>query len=85
MGPTRIRISGPKAATLLQSIVKNHALVDGNKRLGWLATAVFLDLNEVQATRASNDAVFELVMEVAATHVDLALLTARLQRIVAEG
>jgi hypothetical protein len=27
-----------KAAALLHSIVKNHALVDGNKRLGWLAT-----------------------------------------------
>ena len=32
-----------KAAALLQSIVNNHALVDGNKRLGWLATAVFLE------------------------------------------
>ncbi len=30
-----------KAAALLHSIVKNHALVDGNKRLGWLACAVF--------------------------------------------
>src|SRR5262249_56733452 len=29
-----------KAAALLQSVVKNHALVDGNKRLGWMATAV---------------------------------------------
>ena len=29
-----------KAAALLQSVVKNHALIDGNKRLGWLATAV---------------------------------------------
>lgn len=28
-----------KAAALLQSILKNHALVDGNKRLAWLATA----------------------------------------------
>ena len=34
-----------KAAALLQSILKNHALIDGNKRLGWLATAVFLELN----------------------------------------
>ena len=25
-----------KAAALLHSIVKNHPLVDGNKRLGWL-------------------------------------------------
>jgi death-on-curing protein len=34
-----------KAAALLQSIVINHALIDGNKRLGWLATAVFLEIN----------------------------------------
>ena len=36
---------GSKAAALLDSLVNNHALVDGNKRLGWLATVVFLDLN----------------------------------------
>ena len=36
-----------KAAALLQSLVNNHSLVDGNKRLGWLATAVFLELNGV--------------------------------------
>ena len=34
-----------KAAALLQSVVGNHALVDGNKRLGWLSAAVFLELN----------------------------------------
>lgn len=34
-----------KAAALLHSVANNHALVDGNKRLGWLATAVFLGIN----------------------------------------
>ncbi len=34
-----------KAAALLHSLVGNHALVDGNERLGWLATTVFLDIN----------------------------------------
>jgi death-on-curing protein len=29
-----------KAAVLLESIVRNRALVDGNKHLGWLATVV---------------------------------------------
>ena len=51
-----------KAAALLQSIVNNPPLVDGNKRLGWLATAVFLELNGVAASRLSNDDVFGLVM-----------------------
>ena len=60
-----------KAAALLDSIVNNHALVDGNKRLGWLATAVFLDLNGVRATTISNDDVYELVMRVAANRLDV--------------
>jgi death-on-curing protein len=55
-----------KAAALLQSIVKNHALVDGNKRLGWLATAVFLELNGIETTRIPNDDVYWFVMDVAA-------------------
>jgi death-on-curing protein len=54
-----------KAAASLLSIVKNHALVDGNKRLGWLATAVFLDLNGIDVTPASNDDVHTLVTDAA--------------------
>ena len=34
-----------KAAVLLESIVRNHPLVDGNKRLGWLAAYVCYGLN----------------------------------------
>ncbi len=54
-----------KAAALLQSIVGNHPLVDGNKRLGWLSTAVFLELNGVGISAAPNDAVYRQVMRVA--------------------
>ena len=54
-----------KAAALLQSIVGNHALIDGNERLGWLATAVFLELNGASVASATNDAVFDLVMSIA--------------------
>lgn len=57
-----------KAAALLQSIVSNHALVDGNKRLGWLATAVFLEMNDIAISRADNDDVYDLVIDVAAGH-----------------
>lgn len=55
-----------KAAALLQSVVKNHPLIDGNKRLGWLSTAVSLELNGVATHRASNDEVYELVVGIAA-------------------
>ena len=53
-----------KAAALLESIVRNHALVDGNKHLGWLATVVFYGLNDV-ALDAPDDDAYELVMAVA--------------------
>ncbi|HLU43205.1 MAG TPA: type II toxin-antitoxin system death-on-curing family toxin [Microthrixaceae bacterium] len=70
-----------KASALLHSIVKNHPLVDGNKRLGWLATAVFLELNGVDVTKASNDDVYDLVMQVAASPVEVLDLAERLQAI----
>lgn len=72
-----------KAAALLQSIVNDHALVDGNKRLGWLATAVFLEINGTKASRAHNDDVYELVMHVASTNPPLDEIVARLQRVLA--
>jgi death-on-curing protein len=68
-----------KAAALLQSIVNNHPLVDGNKRLGWLATAVFLEINGVSASRIGNDEVYELVIWVASTNPDLGDISGRLR------
>lgn len=53
-----------KAAALLHSIVQSHPLVDGNKRLGWLAAVVFLDLNGARVDM-DDDAAFRLVMHVA--------------------
>ena len=72
-----------KAAALLQSIVNNHALVDGNKRLGWLASAVFLELNSVKASQAANDDVYDLVIWVASHNPDLGEIVVRLSRVVA--
>lgn len=70
-----------KAAALLLSIVKNHPLVDGNKRLGWLATAVFLDINGVDVVRAANDPVYELVVKVAAGRHDVPEVADLLRRL----
>ncbi len=53
-----------KAAALLDSIVRNHALVDGNKRLGWLATVVFYGLNGATLD-APDDNAFALVIAIA--------------------
>ena len=68
-----------KAAALLQSIVNNHALIDGNKRLGWLSMAVFLEVNGVKALRISNDDVYNFVIWVAATSPAIEEIVARLR------
>lgn len=73
-----------KASALLQSLVNNHPLVDGNKRLGWLAAAVFLELNGVNASGASNDGVYGFVIWVAMTNPPLAEITLRLRRVIGE-
>ncbi|MDT3727014.1 type II toxin-antitoxin system death-on-curing family toxin [Streptomyces sp. DSM 41972] len=58
-----------KAAALLQSLVINRPLVDGNKRTAWVSCVVFLALNEVQL-RPDIDAVERLVIAVATGSTD---------------
>jgi death on curing protein len=53
-----------KAAALLQSIVAGHPLVDGNKRLGWIAIRLFYRLNDADV-RPTPDEAFDLVVSVA--------------------
>ena len=73
---------GTKAAALLHSIVKNHALVDGNRRLGWLATAVFLEINGTEVTHVSNDAVYDFVTGVSAGRGEVAEIATELRSLV---
>ena len=66
-----------KAAALMHSICKNHALVDGNKRLALLATAAFLRLNGHPFTLSQEEA-FAFAMAVAEGSLDVADIAARL-------
>lgn len=58
-----------KAAALLHSLCRNHALVDGNKRLAWTACQVFLGLNGEWVT-ASEDDRFDLMIDIASGTID---------------
>jgi len=58
-----------KAAALLHSLARNHALVDGNKRLAWLATYVFCAKNGVELD-PDDDIAYDLVVAVASGEVD---------------
>jgi len=70
-----------KAAALLHSVVNNHALVDGNKRLGWLATAVFLEINGASVAASTNDEVFGLVSDVAVSASTIEEVARRLEQL----
>jgi death on curing protein len=66
-----------KAASLLHSIVRNHALVDGNERLAFLAVVVFLDLNGAYPA-LSDDEAFDLVIDAATGAADTEAIAERL-------
>lgn len=58
-----------KAAALLHSLARNHALVDGNKRLALAGTIAFLGLNGRRLT-LTNDEAYTLIMDVASGQLD---------------
>ncbi|GIG01443.1 type II toxin-antitoxin system death-on-curing family toxin [Catellatospora citrea] len=57
-----------KAAALLQSLTRNHAFVDGNKRIGWITATAFLTVNGAVSRRRlaalDQDAAYNLVIAV---------------------
>jgi death on curing protein len=67
-----------KAAALLHSLVRNHALVDGNKRLAWSAARVFCLLNGRDLTYAVDEAE-DLMLSAASGQLDVRQIAAWLQ------
>ncbi len=55
-----------KAACLAFGLIKNHAMVDGNKRIGIHAMLVFLELNGIHLRYAQKE-LYTVVLKVAAT------------------
>lgn len=59
-----------KVAALLHSLVRNHALVDGNKRLAWSAARVFCLLKGRDLTYTVDEAE-QMMLEAAAGGLDV--------------
>ena len=53
-----------KAAALMQSLARNHALMDGNKRVAWTACRTFLAINGEWISAPADDR-FDFVIRVA--------------------
>lgn len=69
-----------KAAALLEPLARNHALVDGNKRLAWVATRLFLVFNDEDVRVPTPEVGDEFVRAVAQGHVELLAIARTLQR-----
>jgi death on curing protein len=69
-----------KASALVHSLVRNHALIDGNKRLGLMGLVVFLGVNGATLTFTNDDA-YDFIVEIAEGHLDdVSVISDGLQR-----
>ncbi len=71
-----------KAAALLESLARNHALADGNKRCAWMGTVLFLGLNGV-AVPSNPDNDESLVIAVAAGQPKVSEIASELAKLAA--
>jgi death-on-curing protein len=67
-----------KAAALMESLARNHALIDGNKRIAWVATRYFLILNGEDVRAPSQPAINDFVRTLAQGNLTLDEIAARL-------
>jgi death-on-curing protein len=69
-----------KAAALLQSLARNHALVDGNKRTAWASAWTFLHINgDELAPDFDVDRAEELMNTVATQELELSEIASALR------
>lgn len=74
-----------KAAALMTSLARNHALFDGNKRFSWYLTLAFLRINGYRVVMGEQ-AAFDLILDTAQGRLELEQLAAALAaHLVAEG
>ena len=68
-GTDAYRTLTEKAAALTHSLVRNHGLIDGNKRLGLAALIAFLGLNGRRLTWSNDDA-YAFIIDIASGRQD---------------
>jgi death-on-curing protein len=73
-----------KAAALGHSLIRNHPLLDGNKRLAWVAVRTFLELNDVPPLRVDVDQAERFILDIASGELDEVAEIAKRLRALAE-
>ena len=74
------RTLSEQAAALLQSLLLNHAFVDGNKRVAFATCAIFLRLNGYEMKVSTRPAEEFLVSRVISGHADLQEIAGWIER-----
>jgi death-on-curing protein len=69
-----------QAAAMLQSLAGNHAFADGNKRVAFAATAVFLRMNGYKLAVDADEAERFLIDDVINGHAEVAGISDWLER-----
>jgi death-on-curing protein len=64
-----------QAAALMQSLAMNHLFVDGNKRMAFALTAVFLRINGLKLTVSAKEGVRFVEHDLIAEKASLAVIT----------
>jgi len=68
-----------KVASLIHSLARNHALIDGNKRIAWSAGRVFCLMNGRDLKMPIDDAE-KMILGIAKGDIDVAEIAAILQK-----
>ena len=68
-----------KGAALMHSLARNHALADGNKRMAWAATKLFLRFNDVALRASTPEAGERFVLDVAQGSLEVPQIAAQIQ------
>lgn len=68
-----------KVASLIHSLARNHALVDGNKRIAWSAGRIFCLMNARDLLMTVNDAE-KMIIKIARGDIDVPEITIILRK-----
>ena len=69
-----------EAAALLQSLSQNHAFIDGNKRIAFASTAIFLRMNGYRLKVDADNGEDFLIEQVIKKKVDLQVIAGWLEK-----
>lgn len=68
-----------KVASIIHSLARNHALIDGNKRIAWSAGRIFCLMNGRDLKMPIDDAE-KLILDIATGDIDIAEITEILKK-----